>query len=164
MFLPILAMAACNRTYGEFCHPTSDCGRFRSGNGNNVSYGISKLPKVSSSFRLKTKYRITVLAFLERTAAAKPNDPYVHKISLFYGPLSKNLGNLSGKNTTAIPGACALPSPSPSRARQRLFAGGMHLHSSEQRTVVLAQDAPLRSRRNRSRYLTFWVWVPEFLL
>jgi alanyl-tRNA synthetase len=79
-------------SYGEYCHPNCDCGRFMEiGNSVFMEYvrtdnGFEKLPKQNVDFG----------GGLERIAAAKLNNPDVFRISLL-APIIEELEKLSGK-------------------------------------------------------------------
>ncbi|MFZ1248765.1 MAG: alanine--tRNA ligase [Candidatus Saccharimonadales bacterium] len=83
-------------SYGEFCHPNCDCGRYMEiGNSVFMEYvrtenGFEKLPAQNVDFG----------GGLERIAAAKLNKPDVFKISLLW-PIIEKLQTLSGKNYEA---------------------------------------------------------------
>lgn len=80
-------------SYGEFCHPNCDCGRFME-IGNNVFMGYKKV--ADGKFELLVKPNIDHGAGLERIAAAKIDNPDVFKISLMW-PIIEKLQSLSGK-------------------------------------------------------------------
>lgn len=79
-------------SWGEYCHPNCDCGRFMEiGNSVFMEYvrtedGFEKLPKQNVDFG----------GGLERIAAAKRDDPDVFQISLLK-PIVEKLEELSGK-------------------------------------------------------------------
>lgn len=79
-------------SYGEYCHPNCDCGRFMEiGNSVFMEYirtakGFEKLPKQNVDFG----------GGLERIAAAQLNNPDVFRISLLW-PVIEELEKRSGK-------------------------------------------------------------------
>ena len=80
-------------SYGEFCHPNCDCGRFME-IGNNVFMAYRKVAE--GQFEPLEKPNIDHGSGLERIAAAKQGDPDVFKISLMW-PVIEKLQALSGK-------------------------------------------------------------------
>lgn len=80
-------------SYGEFCHPNCDCGRFME-IGNNVFMAYRKVAE--GQFELLEKPNIDHGSGLERIAAAALNDPDVFKISIMW-PIIEKLEQLSGK-------------------------------------------------------------------
>ncbi len=89
-------------SYGEYCHPNCDCGRFME-IGNNVFMAYKKVSE--SEFVPLEKPNIDHGSGLERIAAAKLGDPDVFKISVMW-PIIEKLQELSGKSydshTTAM--------------------------------------------------------------
>ncbi len=89
-------------SYGEFCHPNCDCGRFME-IGNNVFMAYRKVAE--GQFEPLEKPNIDHGSGLERIAAAKINNPDVFRISLVW-PIVEKLEALSGKkyesNTTSM--------------------------------------------------------------
>ncbi len=89
-------------SYGEFCHPNCDCGRFME-IGNNVFMAYKKV--ADGVFEPLEKPNIDHGSGLERIAAARAGDPDVFKISLMW-PIVEKLEALSGKsyesNTTSM--------------------------------------------------------------
>lgn len=81
-------------SYGEFCHPNCDCGRFME-IGNNVFMAYRKVS--DGVFEPLEKPNIDHGSGLERIAAAAINDPDVFKISLMW-PIIEKLQKLSKKN------------------------------------------------------------------
>lgn len=81
-------------SYGEYCHPNCDCGRFME-IGNNVFMAYKKVAE--GQFEPLDKPNIDHGSGLERIAAAKLNDPDVFKISLMW-PIIEKLQTLSSKN------------------------------------------------------------------
>ena len=81
-------------SYGAFCHPACDCGRFME-IGNNVFMAYRKTGE--GQFEPLEKPNIDHGSGLERIAAAKLNDPDVFKISLMW-PIIEKLQTLSNKN------------------------------------------------------------------
>ena len=79
-------------SWGEYCHPNCDCGRFMEiGNSVFMEYirtenGFDKLPKQNVDFG----------GGLERIAAAKLDSPDVFRISILW-PIIEKLEQLSGK-------------------------------------------------------------------
>ena len=80
-------------SYGEFCHPNCDCGRFME-IGNNVFMAYRKVAE--GQFEPLEQPNIDHGSGLERIAAAKQGDPDVFKISLMW-PIVEKLQDLSGK-------------------------------------------------------------------
>ena len=80
-------------SYGEFCHPNCDCGRFME-IGNNVFMAYRKVAE--GQFEPLERPSIDHGSGLERIAAAKQGDPDVFKISLMW-PIVEKLQDLSGK-------------------------------------------------------------------
>ena len=80
-------------SYGEFCHPNCDCGRFME-IGNNVFMAYRKV--ADGKFEELEQKNIDHGSGLERIAAAKLGDPDVFKISLML-PIIEKLEQLSGK-------------------------------------------------------------------
>ncbi len=80
-------------SYGEYCHPNCDCGRFIE-LGNNVFMAYRKVAE--GQFEPLEKPNIDHGSGLERIAAAKLNDPDVFKISIMW-PIIEQLQKLSGK-------------------------------------------------------------------
>ncbi len=80
-------------SFGEFCHPNCDCGRFMEV-GNNVFMAYKKVAE--GQFEPLEKPNIDHGSGLERIAAAANNDPDVFKISLMW-PIVEKLQTLSGK-------------------------------------------------------------------
>lgn len=80
-------------SFGEFCHPNCDCGRFME-IGNNVFMAYRKVDE--GKFEELEQKNIDHGSGLERIAAAKLNDPDVFKISLMW-PIIQKLESLSGK-------------------------------------------------------------------
>ena len=80
-------------SYGEFCHPNCDCGRFME-IGNNVFMAYRKVAE--GQFEPLEQPNIDHGSGLERIAAAKIGDPDVFKISLMW-PIIEKLQTLSGK-------------------------------------------------------------------
>ncbi len=83
-----------NPSFGEFCHPNCDCGRFME-IGNNVFMAYKKVDE--GTFEPLEKPNIDHGSGLERIAAAKLDDPDVFKISVMW-PIIEKLQTLSGKN------------------------------------------------------------------
>lgn len=81
-------------SYGEFCHPNCDCGRFME-IGNNVFMAYRK--ETEGVFVPLEKPNIDHGSGLERIAAAAINDPDVFKISLLW-PIIEKLESISGKS------------------------------------------------------------------
>lgn len=86
-----------DKSFGEFCHPNCDCGRFME-IGNNVFMAYRKVAE--GKFEELEQKNIDHGSGLERIAAAKLNDPDVFKISLMW-PIIEKLQKLSGKNYDA---------------------------------------------------------------
>jgi alanyl-tRNA synthetase len=82
-----------NESYGKFCHPNCDCGRFME-IGNNVFMAYRK--EAEGKFVPLEKPNIDHGSGLERIAAAALDDPDVFKISLMK-PIIDKLEALSGK-------------------------------------------------------------------
>lgn len=80
-------------SYGEYCHPNCDCGRFME-IGNNVFMAYKKVGK--GQFEELEQKNVDHGSGLERIAAAKLGDPDVFKISLMW-PVIEKLQALSGK-------------------------------------------------------------------
>jgi alanyl-tRNA synthetase len=80
-------------SYGEFCHPNCDCGRFME-IGNNVFMAYKKVG--DGQFEELEQKNIDHGSGLERIAAAKLHDPDVFKISLMW-PIVEKLQKLSKK-------------------------------------------------------------------
>ena len=80
-------------SYGEFCHPNCDCGRFIE-LGNNVFMAYKKVSE--DEFVALELPNIDHGSGLERIAAAALNDPDVFKISIMW-PIIEQLQKLSGK-------------------------------------------------------------------
>ena len=80
-------------SFGAYCHPNCDCGRFME-IGNNVFMAYRKVDE--GKFEELEQKNIDHGSGLERIAAAKLNDPDVFKISLMW-PIIKKLEVLSGK-------------------------------------------------------------------
>jgi len=89
-------------SFGEYCHPNCDCGRFME-IGNNVFMVYKKVGE--SKFERLEKPNVDHGSGLERIAAAAINSPDVFKISLLE-PIIDKLEKLSGKkydaNATAM--------------------------------------------------------------
>ena len=83
-----------NPSYGEYCHPNCDCGRFME-IGNNVFMAYRKVAE--GKFEPLEKPNIDHGSGLERIAAAKLGDPDVFKISLLW-PIIERLQKLSKKS------------------------------------------------------------------
>ncbi len=82
-----------DKSWGEYCHPNCDCGRFME-IGNNVFMAYRKIAE--GEFEELEQKNIDHGSGLERIAAAKLNDPDVFKISLMW-PIIEKLEALSGK-------------------------------------------------------------------
>lgn len=82
-----------DKSFGEFCHPNCDCGRFME-IGNNVFMAYKKVAE--GKFEKLEKPNVDHGSGLERIAAAKLNNPDVFKISLMW-PIIEKLQTLSGK-------------------------------------------------------------------
>jgi len=80
-------------SFGEFCHPNCDCGRFME-IGNNVFMAYRKVAE--GQFEPLEKPNIDHGSGLERIAAAKIDNPDVFRISLMW-PIIEKLQELSGK-------------------------------------------------------------------
>ncbi len=80
-------------SFGEFCHPNCDCGRFME-IGNNVFMAYRKV--ADGVFEELEQKNIDHGSGLERIAAAKINNPDVFRISLMW-PIVEKLQDLSGK-------------------------------------------------------------------
>lgn len=80
-------------SFGEFCHPNCDCGRFME-IGNNVFMAYKKV--ADGKFEALEHPNVDHGSGLERIAAAKNNDPDVYKISLMW-PIIEKLQQISGK-------------------------------------------------------------------
>ncbi|MCL2280934.1 alanine--tRNA ligase [Candidatus Saccharibacteria bacterium] len=89
-------------TFGKYCHPNCDCGRFME-IGNNVFMTYKKVTE--GKFERLAKPNVDHGSGLERIAAAVINNPDVFKISLLE-PIIDKLEMLSGKkydsNATAM--------------------------------------------------------------
>lgn len=89
-------------SFGEFCHPNCDCGRFME-IGNNVFMAYRKV--ADGVFEPLEKPNIDHGSGLERIAAARLDSPDVFRISLMW-PIIEKLQELSGKqyedNTTSM--------------------------------------------------------------
>lgn len=81
-------------SYGEFCHPNCDCGRFAE-LGNNVFMTYKKIDE--ATFEPLAKPNIDHGSGLERIAAAANGDPDMFKISVMW-PIIEKLQDLSGKS------------------------------------------------------------------
>lgn len=81
-------------SWGEYCHPNCDCGRFME-IGNNVFMAYKKVAE--GQFEKLEKPNIDHGSGLERIAAARLNDPDVFKISLMW-PIIESLESLSAKS------------------------------------------------------------------
>lgn len=81
-------------SFGEFCHPNCDCGRFME-IGNNVFMAYRKVAE--GVFEPLEKPNIDHGSGLERIAAAKIDNPDVFRISLLW-PIIEKLQTLSGKS------------------------------------------------------------------
>ena len=82
-----------NPSFGEYCHPNCDCGRFME-IGNNVFMAYKKVAE--GQFEALEHPNVDHGSGLERIAAAKNNDPDVYKISLMW-PIIEKLESISGK-------------------------------------------------------------------
>lgn len=80
-------------SYGEYCHPNCDCGRFME-IGNNVFMAYRKV--ADGKFEELEQKNIDHGSGLERIAAAAINSPDVFKISVLW-PIIERLETLSGK-------------------------------------------------------------------
>ncbi|MCD8561494.1 alanine--tRNA ligase [Candidatus Saccharibacteria bacterium] len=89
-------------SFGEFCHPNCDCGRFME-IGNNVFMAYRKVAE--GKFEPLEKPNIDHGSGLERIAAAAIQSPDVFRISVMW-PIIEKLEKLSGKsydsNTTSM--------------------------------------------------------------
>lgn len=81
-------------SFGEFCHPNCDCGRFME-IGNNVFMAYRKVAE--GQFEPLEQPNIDHGSGLERIAAAKINSPDVFRISVMW-PIIEKLQALSGKS------------------------------------------------------------------
>ncbi len=81
-------------SFGEFCHPNCDCGRFME-IGNNVFMAYRKVAE--GVFEPLEKPNIDHGSGLERIAAARIDSPDVFRISLMW-PIIEKLQTLSGKS------------------------------------------------------------------
>lgn len=81
-------------SYGEYCHPNCDCGRFME-IGNNVFMAYKKVGE--GQFEELEQKNVDHGSGLERIAAAKLDNPDVFRISLMW-PIIEKLESLSGKN------------------------------------------------------------------
>ncbi len=81
-------------SFGEFCHPNCDCGRFME-IGNNVFMAYRKVAE--GQFEPLEKPNIDHGSGLERIAAAVIDNPDVFQISLMW-PIIEKLQALSGKS------------------------------------------------------------------
>ncbi len=81
-------------SFGEFCHPNCDCGRFME-IGNNVFMAYRKV--ADGVFEELEQKNIDHGSGLERIAAAAIDSPDVFKISLMW-PIIEKLQTLSGKD------------------------------------------------------------------
>jgi len=81
-------------SYGEFCHPNCDCGRFME-IGNNVFMAYRKVAE--GQFEPLEQPNIDHGSGLERIAAAKIDNPDVFRISLMW-PIIEKIQKLSGKD------------------------------------------------------------------
>ena len=81
-------------SFGEFCHPNCDCGRFME-IGNNVFMAYRKVAE--GQFEPLEKPNIDHGSGLERIAAAKIDNPDVFRISVMW-PIIEKLQTLSKKN------------------------------------------------------------------
>lgn len=80
-------------SFGEFCHPNCDCGRFME-IGNNVFMAYKKVGE--GKFEALEQPNVDHGSGLERIAAAKLGNPDVFRISLMW-PIIEKLQTLSGK-------------------------------------------------------------------
>lgn len=80
-------------SFGEFCHPNCDCGRFME-IGNNVFMAYRKV--ADGVFEPLEKPNIDHGSGLERIAAARIDSPDVFRISLMW-PIIEKLEQLSGR-------------------------------------------------------------------
>lgn len=83
-----------DKSYGEYCHPNCDCGRFLE-IGNNVFMAYKK--EAEGVFKPLDKPNIDHGSGLERIAAASQNDPDIFKISLIW-PIIEALQKMSKKS------------------------------------------------------------------
>jgi alanyl-tRNA synthetase len=83
-----------DKSYGDYCHPNCDCGRFME-IGNNVFMAYRKVGE--GKFSPLKKPNIDHGSGLERIAAAALDNPDVYRISLMW-PIIEKLQDLSGKN------------------------------------------------------------------
>ena len=83
-----------DKSFGKFCHPNCDCGRFME-IGNNVFMAYKKVGE--GQFEELEQKNVDHGSGLERIAAAKLGDPDVFKISLMW-PVITKLEQLSGKD------------------------------------------------------------------
>jgi alanyl-tRNA synthetase len=83
---------AHDTSFGEYCHPNCDCGRFME-IGNSV---FMEYLKTDSGFDKLPKQNVDFGGGLERIAAAQLNSPDVFKISLLQ-PIIAKLEEISGK-------------------------------------------------------------------
>lgn len=83
-----------DKSYGDYCHPNCDCGRFME-IGNNVFMAYRK--EGAGKFTPLEKPNIDHGSGLERIAAAAIDNPDVYRISLMW-PIIEKLQQLSGKN------------------------------------------------------------------
>ena len=83
-----------DESFGKFCHPNCDCGRFME-IGNNVFMAYKKVGE--GQFEELEQKNVDHGSGLERIAAAKLGDPDVFKISLMW-PVITKLEQLSGKD------------------------------------------------------------------
>lgn len=81
-------------SFGEFCHPNCDCGRFME-IGNNVFMAYKKV--ADGQFEELEQKNVDHGSGLERIAAAKIGNPDVFRISLMW-PIIEKLQSLSGKS------------------------------------------------------------------
>ncbi|GAC1372471.1 MAG: alanine--tRNA ligase [Candidatus Saccharimonadales bacterium] len=81
-----------DKSFGEYCHPNCDCGRFME-IGNNVFMTYKKTSE--GKFEPLAKPNIDHGSGLERIAAAAIQDPDVFKISVYW-PMIETLEKLSG--------------------------------------------------------------------
>ncbi len=81
-----------DKTFGEYCHPNCDCGRFLE-IGNSVFMAYKK---TKDGFEPLPAPNVDFGGGLERISAAKNGDPDVFKISLLR-PIIEGLEQLSGK-------------------------------------------------------------------
>jgi alanyl-tRNA synthetase len=81
-----------NKSFGEYCHPNCDCGRFGE-IGNSVFMAYRK---INGKFEALPKPNVDFGGGLERIAAAVNNDPDMFQISLIK-PIIEHLEELSCK-------------------------------------------------------------------